>query len=392
MSTVWSVILNRLDDLSQVWKEWRGSVVTTSSGAADAGAIPMLGPDGQLDSSIVPVVGIELSTDGTPNPVQSALNLIGGTNITVAADHSGGVTIEASGEVASAFSNITTGTNTTATMTVGDGASLQATGTGNIDATEINGIPITGTLTHAGQIPISQPGNDSAVWADPLVQGVSPVGTVVSGLNPVLVGAQNPSGDLANLTVDASGNLNCNVVVGGGSSSVTIINPVDGSDNVKVVVENFPESQAITGTVGVSNFPTTQPISGSVSVSNSPTQPNIFHTGQASGSGNTPIWTPTIGKKFQLLKYMIEGTLNLSQANQGVLTISFQDGTSPISLAHDVYVPSTAMKYNTHYTTGWIDLGGTGFLSSTANNVLNVNLSASLTAGNFRINVAGVEN
>jgi hypothetical protein len=54
MSTIWSVILNRIDGLSQVWKEWRAMVVSVSSGVADAGAIPMLGPTGQLDPSMIP--------------------------------------------------------------------------------------------------------------------------------------------------------------------------------------------------------------------------------------------------------------------------------------------------------------------------------------------------
>ena len=118
--------------------------------------------------------------------------------------------------------------------------------------------------------------------------------------------------------------------------------------------------------------------------------PCVFNTGQFKEAGNTPIWTPTTGKKFRLLRYMIESTLNTSQASQGVLTISFQDGTSPMPLAHDVYVQSTALKYNTVYQTGWVNLDS-GFLSSAANNMLNVNLSASLTAGSFRITTCGVE-
>jgi hypothetical protein len=65
-------------------------------------------------------------------------------------------------------------------MVVGTGATLEASGTGIINATEVNGIPITGSLTHAGQIPISQPGNESAIWSDPLVQGIQAAGTSAS--------------------------------------------------------------------------------------------------------------------------------------------------------------------------------------------------------------------
>jgi hypothetical protein len=55
MSTLWSVILNRMDKVGQkFWTEWRAKVVDASTGAADAGAIPMLGPDGKIDSSMLP--------------------------------------------------------------------------------------------------------------------------------------------------------------------------------------------------------------------------------------------------------------------------------------------------------------------------------------------------
>jgi hypothetical protein len=56
MATKWSVILNRIDNALQKapWKEWRAAVVDSSSGPADAGSIPMLGPNGMLDPSMVP--------------------------------------------------------------------------------------------------------------------------------------------------------------------------------------------------------------------------------------------------------------------------------------------------------------------------------------------------
>jgi hypothetical protein len=82
------------------------------------------------------------------------------------------------------------------------------------NASSINGIPITGALTHAGQIPISQPDNASAVWGDPLVQGLYAPGANVltanpgsTPINPVLIGATNPSNLLKSLNVDSSGNL-----------------------------------------------------------------------------------------------------------------------------------------------------------------------------------------
>lgn len=59
MATIWSVILNRIDNAlgNPPWKEWRVPVVSSSTGAADAGAIPMLGPNGMLDPSMIPAGG-----------------------------------------------------------------------------------------------------------------------------------------------------------------------------------------------------------------------------------------------------------------------------------------------------------------------------------------------
>ena len=52
---LWSVIINRKETLSQAfWTEWRNTVVSISTGAADAGAIPMLNASGQIDPSMVP--------------------------------------------------------------------------------------------------------------------------------------------------------------------------------------------------------------------------------------------------------------------------------------------------------------------------------------------------
>lgn len=322
MPTVWSVICNRIDGARGVWKEWRNSIVTSSTGVAEAGAIPMLGPQGILDPSMLPAPAntVTLETNGSENPTQDVLNLVQGTNIVLTTDDSGDVTIAATGTLSTAFNNVDSGVNTTANLTIGTGASITPTGSGVINATEINGVPITGTLTHAGQIPISQPGNETAVWADPLVQGVQAVGTSASTVNPVLTG------------VVADGNI-------------AIVN-----------------------------------------------EPSSFFTVQATQSGATLIWTPASGRSFRLLKYQIEATANVAQQNQGVIIVSFTDNDTSMPFAHDVFVPSSAMNSNNiKYQSGWIALGGIGYLSVAANNVLNVNLSATLTAGNFRINVCGTE-
>lgn len=119
--------------------------------------------------------------------------------------------------------------------------------------------------------------------------------------------------------------------------------------------------------------------------------PNVCKTVQATLAGNTALWTPTAGKKFRLMRYLVEVTENATVGVAGVLTITFQDGAGAVNLAHDVWVPGAALATaGDLYTSGWIDLGS-GILSAAANNVLNVNLSVALTAGNVRVIACGTE-
>ena len=112
------------------------------------------------------------------------------------------------------FTSISNGTNTTAAMIVGTGASLTASGTGVIEATELQttgaAVAVGGSAppAHAGQLLISQPGNVTAVWADPLVQGLYADGTLVSTpINPVYVGGKSTDGKLYGLLTDSNKNL-----------------------------------------------------------------------------------------------------------------------------------------------------------------------------------------
>jgi hypothetical protein len=96
--------------------------------AQQAGLMP--GSSGGGGSSVV------LKTNGTKNSTQSLLNLAAGTNITLG-ESGGTVTVTASSTAATAFSALTSSTNTTAAMVVGSGASLASTGTGTIQATSV---------------------------------------------------------------------------------------------------------------------------------------------------------------------------------------------------------------------------------------------------------------
>jgi hypothetical protein len=123
--------------------------------------------------------------------------------------------------------------------------------------------------------------------------------------------------------------------------------------------------------------------------------PNIFHTASvpATASGNTAVWTPTSGKKFRLMRFQITAT-DLSATAAALLTISFQDATTAIGIGtYDVWIPATASLASGITTvSAWVDIGN-GYLSTTINNVLNANISATLSGatGTFRVNVCGTE-
>lgn len=117
-----------------------------------------------------------------------------------------------------------------------------------------------------------------------------------------------------------------------------------------------------------------------------------FQTVATAAAGNTALWTPAAGKKFRLMRYMVTVTDQATQAGAGTLTFSLFDGAAGVTgQVHDVFVPALGLvNTGSLYTSGWIDLGN-GYLSTAANNVLNINLSAALTAGTVRVICCGTE-
>lgn len=146
---------------------------------------------------------------------------------------------------------------------------------------------------------------------------------------------------------------------------------------------------ASTGVVGVGMMAYTGASNGSTVFFKIP---NIFKTAQATASGNTALWTPTSGKKFRLLKLYVQVTAAAALASAGVLTITFQDSSTGIPIAFDVYLPASSISapLGDAFSSGWIDLGN-GVLSATANNVLNINLSGTVSTGNVRVTCCGTE-
>jgi len=103
------------------------------------------------------------------------------------------------------FNNITSGTNTTATMTVGTGATLTTSGTGVINASKIDSVAVTGVPT-SGQVPTATSGT-AATWQTPAVA----FNNVASGSNTTATMTVGTGGSLA---TTGSGVINANEISG----------------------------------------------------------------------------------------------------------------------------------------------------------------------------------
>jgi hypothetical protein len=130
-----------------------------------------------------------------------------------------------------------------------------------------------------------------------------------------------------------------------------------------------------------------------VTASFTATGPNVFKQVSTAAAGDTVVWTPALGKKFRLMRFKIEVTADASKATTGTLTIQLRDNAIVVGLTHLVWVIATADARNvvSGYISDWIDLGAVGYLSATANNPLNVNLSSALTAGLVNVIAIGTE-
>lgn len=123
-----------------------------------------------------------------------------------------------------------------------------------------------------------------------------------------------------------------------------------------------------------------------------PRTPTVFRSVTTIvAAGSTPLWTPAAGNKFRLLRYIIEISANATLAAAGVLTIKLLDGAGDIAQNHIAFIPAAAGTLEAIDIIPEIDLGQFGILSAAANNVLNVNLSAALTAGSIAVLAMGTE-
>lgn len=119
--------------------------------------------------------------------------------------------------------------------------------------------------------------------------------------------------------------------------------------------------------------------------------PTTFKSVAATGSGNTTLWIPTSAKKFRLMRLLVVVTADAATSGGADIDVTFQDSSTDLGFKTSVFVPSAAgTTFGAGFSTGWVDLGN-GKLSAAANNVLSVNLSATLSSGKCTAFVAGTE-
>src|SRR5271157_379325 len=118
--------------------------------------------------------------------------------------------------------------------------------------------------------------------------------------------------------------------------------------------------------------------------------PTVFKRVSTAATGSTALWTPGAGNKFRLLRLYIQVTATAALAAAGDLTISLLDSATDIAMDFIVSIPAAGLTAGDDFSQ-FIDLGTFGILSAAANNVLNVNLSAALTAGHVNVIAMGTE-
>src|SRR5271157_2012594 len=193
MATIWSVIANRKDKANQrFWTEYRKSAVDGCPAAP--GDLVMIGPKGTIDPCLLPSsTGLVIEVNGVASPCQTVLNFIPGTGIDITYTPDCGYTFTATGIV--------------------------ACGTAAYLCTDIAGVEVEVDIshpTHPGQLLVSQPGNTSAIWTDPQIQGLYAAGSTIcpapayvapTCIQPILIGGADCNGVLQNIEVTTGGKL-----------------------------------------------------------------------------------------------------------------------------------------------------------------------------------------
>lgn len=160
--------------------------------------------------------------------------------------------------------------------------------------------------------------------------------------------------------------------------------PPDGLFRITV-----PSGSSIPVSLGANEgfFPQPIPTTGTPT----PVQVSMFFVGGITASGNTAIWTPAAGNRFNLLGAYITITGNATRAVASGTQITLRDGGTVDIIGASVFIPGAAgTAIGQDIILGPWNLNA-AYRSSAVNSVLNVRLAAALTAGTATVTAWGFE-
>jgi hypothetical protein len=228
--------------------------------------------------------GLTIEINGVTSPCQTSLNFIPGAGIDITYSPDCGYVFTA------------TGTPTEC----GSAAFL---------CTDEAGVKVEVDLshpTHPGQLLISQPGNTSAVWADPQVQGLYPAGSTIcpappytapTCIQPIGIGIQDQNGDLQWLQGSFSGSPATFAL------DVNVVNPLTVTfSESSICVTQCTTPWVVTDTAAEDFLAT---IASAITVTGSPAVPSLSVTVEAGTVAVTEVYnavppTPASGSTLPL--------------------------------------------------------------------------------------------
>jgi hypothetical protein len=332
-------------------------------------------------------ISASFSSAPTPPSAGGVSQIVAGSNITISpAGGTGSVTVSASGTVGTAFSAVTSGTNTNQNLVCGAGCVLTPSGGGDINANEINGTALSGlatgivkNTTSTGVPSIATAGTDY-VSPSTTVNGHALSSNVVVSASDLTTGtlphAQLPtllSADIPNNAANTSGNAatSTNISTNGLANQVWGMNTgataqgwqtvsgsgvtlsTNGTNNASQTALNFitsttnatgltvtpsnstsTEKFEVTGTINAGNVPTlNQSTTGNAATATAlasvPSQctGGQFATGVAA-SGNANCGTPAGSGNVSAGGTLTSNAVVIGQGTQSVATISADTTTT----------------------------------------------------------------
>lgn len=261
----------------------------------------------------------------------------------------------------------------------GGGADPGTAGSPSAEVLSVQGVP-GGTVVPISGTVTSNPSGDHTVV------GKAAAGSAAAG-NPVLV-AGSESGNVRTLNVDSSGRP---VVIV--STTQPVVTGVAGGTAVSGTTPNSDNKNAVITAFSVATYEYSHggEVAGSVNTFSRNRHPRFFKTVRTAASGNTALWTPTSGTKFNVLRGYIQVSGGATSDTQEI-DIELRDGTTnSIGIAASISLPTSITTLQVPAFVIPFEVGPVGIISAADNNVLNVNLSAALTAGFVRVFVCGTE-